>query len=102
VSTICCAHVHFIVGGTVPRLKLHNHCLFANFLLPLTMYLHRTLHTTLHHRYFAIALLNKEGSVLKMGGTTKLQNLTVVYQIHRDGEYVCVKCIVCSVMCLVM
>ena len=40
------------------------------------------------HRYFAIALLNKEGSVLKMGGTTKLQNLTVVYQIHRDGKII--------------
>lgn len=37
------------------------------------------------HRYFAIALVNKDGSVLKMGGTAKVQGLTVVYQIHREG-----------------
>lgn len=49
------------------------------------------------HRYFAIALLNKEGSVLKMGGTTKLQNLTVVYQIHRDGKSISSVFTVCMV-----
>lgn len=36
-------------------------------------------------RYYAIALVNKEGTVLKMGGTAKVQGLTVVYQIHREG-----------------
>jgi len=36
-------------------------------------------------RFLAIALLNKDGAVVKMSSTSRIQGLTVVYQVHREG-----------------